>query len=169
MKKISILFILILFVPSCWRWVIQSDPPFRSVNKDLYSITLTPSRQDRYRYKAFDLVIENRTTENIELVWDKTLYISDGQTAGGFMAEGVLYGTLYKVSYGKNNELKQSDIIFPKIQYKKTIYPNILTSYHEYWYHNTMPNGEVGIYITLKVNGKEMHEKLLVTIFAGYP
>lgn len=169
MKKILILFILILFVFGCWRWVIKSDPSFCTVNNDLYSITLTPGMQDKYSYRAFDLVIENKTRENIELVWDKTLYISNGVTTGGFMAEGALYGTLYKVSYGKNNELKQPDIIFPTIQYKKTIYPNILASYDTYWYHNPMPNGEMGIYITLKVNEKEIHEKLLVTVFAGYP
>lgn len=47
------------------------------VNNDLYSIQLTPSMENRYSYTAFDLTIENKTDNDIELIWDRTYYLND--------------------------------------------------------------------------------------------
>lgn len=160
--KASFVIILMMFIIGCNRhWVIKSEPPESLVSNELYSIKLIPSMQNGYSYTAFDLIIENKTNDDIELIWDKTHYISDGQTSGGFMFEGVVYKD--------RNYSKQSDIIFPKILFKKTIYPNNLVNYSKTgWYNNYMQNGENGIYLTLKIKDKEYHEKLKTIIFADY-
>ena len=166
MKKAIILSALILLlVAGCARnytWVIKSDPPERIISNDLYSIKLNLSPPDRYSYKSFELVIVNKTSKDIELIWDKTLYICGGQTSGGFTYEGVIYKD--------RNMPKQSDVIFANGTFNKTIFPSNFISFRgQYgWYSDYMPNGENGVYLTLKINGEEYHEKLLLDILTDY-
>lgn len=165
MKKINSFLLILIFVISitgCSRapWIIKSDPPGQRIDKNTYSIQLTPTGMGTYGYIAFDLTIENKTDSDIELVWDRTSYLQGGQTTGGFMFEGILYKD--------RNEPKQSDFLFPQKTFSKTIYPSIYANFNNGWYHNPMPNGENGIYLSLKHKGVELREKLIVNLFAGY-
>lgn len=162
MKKLAVIFMIILFLFGCSRapWIIKSDPPIQEINNDLYSIQLIPSFVDNYGYHAFDLIIENKTDKDIELAWDRTYYLYGGQTSGGFMFEGIVYS--------QRNDPKPPDILFPLKQFRKTIYPNIYATFNKSWYYSTLPNGENGIYLSLKVKSVELREKLTVNIFAGY-
>ena len=116
------------------------------------------------------LSVHNKTDKDIELVWDKTLYIKDGQTSGGFMFEGVVYKD--------RNETKQNDIIFANSNFQKVIYPNNLVimtdsaamasvlgcgsvyGQSRQWCHDTFRKGIHGIYLTLKVEEKVIHETI---------
>jgi hypothetical protein len=135
----------------------------QTVDNNLYTIQLSPSEQNSYSYTAFILTIENKTDNDIDLIWDRTYYLNEGKTSGGFMFEGIIYRD--------RNNPKPPDVVFPKIKFQKTIMPNILAAFSARgvgWYYNAMPNGENGIYVTLIVNGKEVREKLTVDIFVGY-
>jgi hypothetical protein len=160
--KSILLFVLCFSISGCYYtpWVIKSNPEIQTINNDLYSIKLKPIYETNYGYTAFDLTIINKTNDDIELNWDRTYYLSEGQTTGGFMFEGVIYKD--------RNEFKPPDIIFPKITFNKILYPCILANFNRGWYHSQIPTGETGIYITLKVNGKDRHEKLLLNTSAGY-
>lgn len=163
MKKITfILVITLLLFAGCSRvpWVIKSDPPVHKIDNSLYTIELTPSAASNYSYRAFDLAIYNKTDKDIELIWDRTYYLQNGQTNGGFLFEGVIIRD--------RNLSKPPDIIFPQKTFRKTIYPNVLASFDKYWYYDTLPNGENGIYLSLKSQNVEIREKLTVNIFAGY-
>lgn len=161
MKKTAAIFMIILFLFGCSRapWIIKSDPPIQKIDNALYSIQFTPTFTDKYGYHAFDLSIENKTDQDIELVWDRTYYLQNGQTSGGFMFEGVIYS--------QRNDPKPPDILFPKKTFNKTIYPNILATFAKYWRYDQLPDGENGIYLSLKVKDVELREKLTVNIFAG--
>lgn len=158
MKKISIvliislLFVCTLYLTGCRRYVMAVDPPQCKVSKDSYSIEIKPLASSRRNYDSFTLIIENKTKDDIDLIWDRTFFIHNGQTNGGFMFEGIIYAD--------RNNSKPPDVIFAENTYTKTIYPNNLVSNYKGWYHNEFTEGEYGVYITLMVKGKEIREKL---------
>ena len=153
---IIVLILSLLFFCGCGpRYIIKSDPPIQKVNTDSYSIELNPVGY--YGYTGFVLMIENKTEKDIELIWDKTYYLNNDATSGGFMFEGIVYKD--------RNNPKPPDVIFPKTKLIKTIWPNNLVSFSNGWYNSPMPDGDNGIYVTLNVNGKETREKLTVKLF----
>ena len=107
---------------------------------------------------GFLIQITNTTDQDIEIDWNKTLYIRNGQTSGTFMYEGIVYA--------KRNETKSPDIVFPGGKLIKAIYPVNLVDYtsgqYGGWSHESMPAGENGIYLNAKIGGKT-HTKKLVT------
>lgn len=116
------------------------------------------------------LTIDNKTDIEIEVVWDKTMYINNGQTSGRFMYEGV--------TYADRNSSKSNDIVFPAQSFKKSIFPNNLVfitdtaamasvlgcgsvyGSQRQWCHNSFDKGEHGIYLTLKIGDKLYRETI---------
>jgi len=158
MKRFIVLILSLLFVYGCGpRYILKSDPPSQKVNTDSYSIELYPTQIILDGYTAFGLIIENKTQNNIEIIWDKTYYLYNEATNGGFMFEGIVYKD--------RNNSKPPDIIFPKTKFQKTIWPNIFVRLSQYgWLNDTLPMGDNGVYITLNVDGKEKQEKLTVNL-----
>ena len=109
---------------------------------------------------SFELSIENKTKHNMELVWDKTLYMYNGATNGGFMFEGVLFRD--------RHNSKPSDVVFAESNFKKTIWQNNLVSFtsgnYGGWSHEMFKLGNHGIYLTVKVGNEIIHEKLVVNL-----
>lgn len=108
----------------------------------------------------FVLQIRNKTSHNIEIDWNRTLYINNGQTLGGFMFEGVVYKD-------RNNQ-KPPDIVFGNSAISKSIWPNNLVSYssgrYGGWDNNLMPPGLNGIYLYVTVDDKIIWQKLMTNI-----
>jgi hypothetical protein len=126
-----------------------------SVDNKYFSATVEPS------LKSFVLTIKNKTNSDLGLNWDKTLFISNGQTKGRFMIDG----TLYK----ERNASKPSDIIFSGGTLSKTIWPNDLVywssnQFDPGWKHTSLPGGETGVYLAVVVDGIEINEKIVGTI-----
>lgn len=139
-------------------WV--SNPSAATVSNSVFSATLTPVCTG-YGCSGFILSIQNKTDQNLELDWNKTLYVTSGQTSGGFMFEGVVYKD--------RNNPKSPDVIFANSSFLKTVYPNNLVEYSggQYgigWFNASMPEGENGAYLTVVVGSKEMHAKLSVNL-----
>ena len=61
----------------------------------------------------FTLVIQNKNNQNIEVNWNKSFYISNGQSNGGFMYGGI--------TYLLRNAPKQNDIIFANNNFSKIV------------------------------------------------
>jgi hypothetical protein len=158
MKKIVISIIVLFLCCGCRPWNIKNTPSFQVVDNGFYSIQLLPSGRANHGFTSFDLTIENKKDSDIDLVWDKTYFIYNGQTNGGFMFEGIVFKD--------RNNPKSNDVIFAKNKFQKTIWPNNLVSFDTTigWYHYPMNMGDNGIYITLIVNGKEIREKLLINM-----
>jgi hypothetical protein len=140
------------------RYVYRASPYVQTSTNDFFEAKISPLCPSGC--KAFQLTIENKTDKDIELDWNKTLYISNGTTSGGFMFEGVVY-------IDRNNP-KSPDIVFSKSTFSKTIWPNNLVYYssgkHGRWRNKDMPTGENGVYLTVKVNGEEIKEKITIDI-----
>ena len=108
----------------------------------------------------FLLEIENKTDGDLELDWNKTLYILNGITSGGFMFEGI--------AYKDRNNSKLPDIIFAKSKFSKLIQPSSLVYFsrgrYGEWENKNMPTGENGVYLTVVVDGREIKEKITINI-----
>lgn len=141
------------------RYVYKWTPTIQTSANDFFVAKISPICPNSCR--AFSLTVENKTDKDIEIDWNRTLYISNGRTSGGFMFEGVVYRD--------RNNPKPPDIIFAKSSFTKEIMPNNLvdfstSQYSGGWRHEQMPTGENGVYLTIKVGGEEIKEKLTINI-----
>ncbi len=168
MKRCFLLALTLIFFSSSLFMGCSVTPKYNTIFKDTSSrvsneyvdIVLLPSAKiDNWAgngYKSFQLLINNNSGSDIELDWNKTLYILNDQTYGGFMFGGVRYMT--------RDSAKPPDVILPGSLFKKTIWPNYLVFYSKGWYHAFFPEGRNGIYLTLRVEGKKINEKLFIEI-----
>ena len=152
---IGIVFLLGLFAIVGSGEYYRSTPRTQTVENNYFAASISPLCSDSC--KSFSLTIRNKTDKDIEVDWNKTLYISNGQTTGGFMFEGVVYKD--------RNNPKSPDMIFANGTFSKTIWPNNLVSFSgSSWYHEEMSIGDDGVYLVVKVADKEIKEKLIVNI-----
>jgi len=169
MKKIRILIILIvgLILTGCARYSIVSIKNMKYSNYIDSSIELTSaySRWEPFplntregaRATAFILKIKNKTDKDLTINWNKTLFIKNNQTDGSFMLSGQMYID--------RNRQKILDIVFPKSNFEKIIYPSHLVSNHKgEWINNYMGTGKLGVWLTFSVDGKEMHKKMIIEV-----
>ena len=58
---------------------------------------------------------------------------------------------------------KQPDVIFSGSEFRKTIYPNDLVDFlYRQWRHYAMPEGDNGVYLSLKIKDNTVREKITV-------
>ena len=149
MKKYFPVIFCVFLLMSCnsWRsdkYVLQTNPVFDAQieTKDFYS---------------FQLTIKNKSNDNIEILWDKTLYIESNSTNGGFSL-----GT--EKFYEEKDNVIPNMIIFPGDTATRYIYPITLRYWSRGWYRNIMNIGRHGIYLTIKAGDKEYREKMILNI-----
>jgi hypothetical protein len=145
------------------KYLLKSTPPTQAVINEYYEAKITPIpgiSQRRPGYDAFELYIKNRVDRDLEVVWDKTLFIDNGKTNGGFMFEGVVYKD--------RNNPKPPDMVFASGEFTKKIWPCTLVSYlggrYGGWVHEKIHPGDNGVYLTIRINGKDITEKLILNV-----
>lgn len=140
------------------RYIYRASPRTQTSSNNYFITKISP--MCTYLCTAFSLTIENKTNKNIEIDWNKTLYILNGRTSGGFMFEGIVFRD--------RNNPKPPDIVFANKSFTKTIYPNNLVSFTSGrgggWEHDGMPSGENGVYLTVKIGNEEISEKITLYI-----
>lgn len=164
--RYSLFVVLVALLSACatTKMTVQVEPQNAKAETESFAILVTPNCGVDQLFglagcSSFNLNIINKTKNDMQVNWDKTLYIERGQTSGGFMFEGVVYID--------RNKSKPADIIFAGSGFSKVVYPNNLvgytsgTKYLNGWRHNYMPSGQNGIYLTMMVNGQEVNQKLV--------
>lgn len=152
-----------LLFSGCETYMWQSVPAQAQVSNDYFDADITPVCNSE-GCQAFRLRLLNKTDRNIEVNWNKTLYIAASQTSGGFMFEGLMY-------MDRNNP-KLPDIVFAHSLLSKTIWPSNLVYFYDYvrgggqWSHHSMGAGENGVYLSVTVDGKEITERLTLDLVA---
>jgi len=142
-------------------YVWKSKPAIQIVENSYFIATISPSHCSAKGCKSFFLTVKNKTSKNLELDWNKTLYIADNQTSGGFMFEGVVYKD--------RNNPKPPDIVFSYGKLTRNIWPNKLAKFFSStewagWQNGAMPLGENGVYLTIIVDGEEVSERLTMNL-----
>jgi hypothetical protein len=163
--KYTMVLIMIICITLCiaclprQQIILNSYPPIQTVDNDYFNASISPVETWR-GYNAFILTVNNKTDKDLEIIWDRTLFIDNGRTSGGFMFEGVVYRD--------RNNPKPPDVVFAKGNFSKTIWPNNLVYFssgkYASWGHEVMSPGENGVYLTIKIGDKELKEKLLLRI-----
>lgn len=130
----------------------------KSSVKTKYYVAKIAIRSTRglYPMNSYKLDITNLSDKDIEIDWNKTQFIINGQTHGGFMFEGIRYVA--------REDVKNPSFILNKSSFSEFIYPNYLVSYYlKSWWNTTIPDGETGVLLTLKIGNQEVREKLFIT------
>lgn len=142
------------------RYAVRPDSSETMVANDRFVARLIPTCNGGCN--AFTLTIENKSNKDMEVDWNKTLYIAQGSTSGGFMFEGIVYA--------QRNAPKPPDIVFKKATFRKTIYPTNLVAFssgrYGGWRHEEMPQGLNGVYLTVRIGSEEINEKLTTNLVA---
>jgi len=148
------------FATGCATPEWKIDPEIATVDNEFIAASIHPICRGSAGCQAFQLQIVNKTDTDIEVNWNKALYIRNGQTSGGFMFEGVIYAD-------RNNN-KPPDVVFKKGSFAKVIWPSNLVvldpGARGGWRHIAMSNGSHGLYLTILVNGKEINQRVELTI-----
>ena len=171
-KKValSIIFILFVFTGCVSSTVWRSTPIVQNAENEYYEAQLEPLTNDHKFFVSFRLTVTNKTAKNLEIDWNKTKYVHNGRTMGGFVFKGI------KPEDIKNSTIP-ADTILAEDTFSKVISPYKLVAWaplressvgetESSIYPGILPEGENGMVLVVRVNGKEVVEKITLTIIA---
>ncbi len=104
---------------------------------------------------AIYLTVKNKSSKNIEIDWNKTLFIDPSGGTNGLFTFGTEH-------YYEDKDFKYpATLIFPGTAIERTLYPVA----HRYfvrsgWKWNKLDLGTNGIFLTTLIDGKEVSEKM---------
>lgn len=140
----------------------NADCPVQKVTNPAFEATLYPVRQPPgNEWVAFRLTIQNKSDKPLSLIWDETRYMRKGKESGGFRFENEMFGN--KV------EPRQPEDIPPGATLSKVIWP--ASRFYDGgkdmgWFiiPMTTGEGEQGIRLTLKSDGRDLQQALALNI-----
>ena len=156
MKNIGIVAVVLatLFMNGCVKT--QMYTPEVSANNKYFTASIEPLKSVTGGYEGFILHVNSRTNTDIEIDWNKTLFVENGVTKGTFMYDGIVYT--------QRNNNKAPDYIFAKSNYSKAIYPNNKVYFAKGWHHEDFDTGRLGIVLSTTINDKIIREKLFINV-----
>ena len=176
MKKIAgfCLILLLLLLTECApkTKIWTSNPVIQTSGNQYYEAQVETLKRDKKReynfFVLFRLTVKNRTEKNLEIDWNKTRYIYNGRTRGGFVFTGI------KAEDIKNLTIP-FDIVFPGHTFSKEIAPIKLIAWAPLRDRSVgkdesslspgiIPEGENGIFLVVRQNGQEIREKITLNI-----
>jgi hypothetical protein len=96
------------------------------------------------------ITARNKTQKTIEVDWNKTAYLRNGNTDGGFIYSGIKFSQ-------RESANRRPDYILPGKNMVKRVWPNceveLVTGT---WMHRCLPNGgTVGVLLVYRLDGVE--------------
>ena len=98
----------------------KSEPNTRQVENQFFNAAISPVFIFD-GYKGFLLTIHNKTSKNMEIDWNKTLYIYNSKTNGGFMFKDT--------PFADRNKPRPAEIIPGDALFQKEIFPSNLAEF----------------------------------------
>lgn len=156
--RISIL-LLITICSSCSygskEWYFHPHPPQATVEN--FVVSLVPYYCEPRGCKSFGLKIENNSDRDLLIDWNKTLFIENGLTNGGFFFEGI--------ETEDRNFNKPPDVVFANSSFWKIIFPSVNAYFNDGWRLSEMKKGIYGIYLTLIDGENVINEKIILYLY----
>lgn len=153
MKKIIALEFLFLsfLLHGCTTMHAVWNPSEATSENDIVRLSLKPGCNSKKCY-GFQLNINNKTDKPLEIDWNKSYYLLNGQTNGGLMTTGVVIS--------QRNLLRPPDIILPRGGYDKPVWPSSFTNLQiditsVEWINSDLPEGKQGVYLTFRQGNRE--------------
>jgi hypothetical protein len=121
-----------------------------------YEISLQPSFKeyglDNPTLRGFILNLRNHSEKDLQVVWKDTRFILNGEDENGFV---------FPDTDPKFRQMaKRPSVVPPGGRLREAIFPVNFASYISGWHHSTLPDGELGVLITLQVDEETITEML---------
>jgi hypothetical protein len=148
--------------------VYSSNPAVQKMSNDYFSVELEPQLQEGQKvFTSFRFVFTNKTKKDLHVDWENTYYLLNGRRSGRFLWEGVDWEALKKMRNQPLVPVAAGDtvtvVIFPK---SLTGRSSITSTTGLRYTRGPLPAGENGMFLVVRQNGREMREKIVVTIAA---
>ena len=171
MKRLTVLSIVILlfFPAGCTKtWVWTSAPQISTFENNYFKAMFEPLTREHTFYVLFRLEIANRTKKDLKIDWNKTRYLLDDRSYGGFVFEGM-------DSQNISKQTIPEDIVPAGEIFSKEIAPYKMLARAPLKYRERkegekaikfgpLPAGKNGILLVVRQDGQEIREKIAVNI-----
>lgn len=169
-KQLALNIVVLLFVltgcTKTWEWT--STPQVSTFDNNYYKAMFEPQRPGRSFYAMFRLEIANRTKKDLKIDWNKTRYLLDGRSNGGFVFEGMDPENI-------REQTIPEDIVPAGGIFSKEISPYKMLARapmrsrdrkegEKAIKFGPLPAGENGILLVVRQDGKAIREKIAVNI-----
>jgi hypothetical protein len=161
------LVLILFFASSCAgkKLVWKSKPEFNTVENEYYIATITPVKDNDHFFVSFYIDVDNKSDEELKIDWNKTMYISNGRMNGVFVFKGIRPEDIKNLTI-------PDDIILPGSKFKKVISPYKTLaqapvkkdSGDKGFSPGILSNGQNGIHLVIRHEGKEIVEKVTFKI-----
>lgn len=142
-----------------------STPVLQRAGNPAYEVRLEPLKDGNRFYVAFRLTLINKTEKTLEIDWNKTRYMYEGRASGGFVFGGIDPETV--------KDAIPPDLVPGGGTFSKEISPTKLIAYvplaersleggKKGIYPGPIPEGENGVFLVVRQNGKEISENITV-------
>jgi len=147
-----------------------STPVMQTAANQYYEARIEPLKKDHNFFEYLRLTITSKTDENLEIDWNKTRYILNGRNYGGFVFKGIDPEQIKNLTI-------PPDIVSARQTFSKEISPFKLLAGAPIRYRSVgvnesgfspgvIPDGENGVYLVVRSNGKEVIEKITLNIIS---
>ena len=172
-KKVALgIVIFALVLAGCAKeQIYSSTPPIQTVNTSIFEVELEPLKAEGYHYyNRFRYQFTNKTNRNLVIDWSQTYYLRNGKKYGRFGWEGLTFEQLREV------QEEPEVTIAPGKRDAAEIFPVKLIGWREDGVRmkattpeagftlTPLPEGENGMSIAVKQDGKLLQRKILVNI-----
>jgi hypothetical protein len=159
------LILTLISVTSCAvkkNWV--STPESAKATSDYYEATITPEKDGNRFYSSFRLEVANKSNKELQIDWNKTMYVNNGRVSGVFIFKGIKPEDIKNLSI-------PDEVVAPGAKFTKNISPfsmvaksPLKSSKDKTYSPGILPNGRNGINLAIKQGGKGFVEKLSFVI-----
>jgi phospholipid-binding lipoprotein MlaA len=146
--------------------VYSSKPETQRVSNDYFTAELEPQlKEGQGFFSTFRFVLTNNTNQELSLDWENSFYLLNGRRNGLFLWEGVTWDSL------KEKRSQPLVVVAPGSTFAKVIFPaalvgraSAMTKGGVQYTQGALPEGENGIALVVRQDGKVISEKMVVTI-----
>jgi len=146
--------------------IYSSKPEIQRVSNDYFTAELEPQlKEGQGVFSTFRFVLTNKTDQELSLDWENSYYLFNGRRNGLFLWEGVTWDSL--------KEIRSQPLVLvaPGSTFTKVIFPTALVGRASImikggvqYTQGALPEGENGIALVVRQDGKVISEKMIVAI-----
>jgi hypothetical protein len=146
--------------------VSSSNPEVQSVSNDYFTAELEPQvKPGQSFFAAFRFSLANKTNKELNIDWENTCYLLNERRNGRFLWEGVTWDALGAM------RSKPLIAVAPGSAFSRVIFPeklvgrsSAMTAGGVQYTQGPLPEGENGILLIVRQNGRVIREKMVVSI-----
>jgi ABC-type transporter lipoprotein component MlaA len=146
--------------------IYSSKPEIQRVSNDYFTAELEPQlKEGQGFFSTFRFVLTNNTDQELSLDWENSYYLFNGRRNGLFLWEGVTWDSLKEI---RSQPLV---VVAPGSTFTKVIFPTALVGRASImikggvqYTQGALPEGENGIELVVRQDGRIISEKMVVII-----